>query len=313
MTRAARAARLAVLAIARGLGLFALARRATRREARILCYHGFAYRDEHRFVPQLFMRPETFRRRLDRIARHGFTWVTLEELVDRLETGTPVDGLVVLTVDDGWTGFRRFAWPEIARRGIPCTLYLTTYYAEKERPVVNVLRRYLEWKGMELPDPLDDSAAEAARLTALAVDAGIDLTCADGSLFRLSPPGDVAAMAAEGLDVQLHTHRHRLPVEPRAFADEVERNRACIERLTRRPARHLCYPSGEHDPAHDPLLAAHGVRSATTTTLGLVRPGADLLRLPRILDGEDLRPVELDAELSGFMTLLRRLLGRPAR
>ena len=65
MTRLADAA----LYLARGCGLFALARVLTAGRLRILCYHGVALDDEFEFQPMLFMRAATFADRLDRLMR----------------------------------------------------------------------------------------------------------------------------------------------------------------------------------------------------------------------------------------------------
>ena len=305
-----RTIKLAVLASANALGLFWLARQLTRKQARILCYHGFAYRDEQQFVPQLFMHPATFAARVAQIQRAGFTPVSLETLVQKLERGESVANLLVITVDDGWTGFARFAWPVLKANALPCTLYLTTWYAEKERPVVNVLRRYLRWRGVNLPAELADNAAEYAQLQQAAAAAGVDLSCADGELFRLSRFPELRELAAQGLDIQLHTHRHRLPLEPAALRRELDDNRQRIAQLRDGPVEHLCYPSGEYQAAHLPLLQANGVRSATTTVLGLVGQQSNRWQLPRLLDGENLHPLEFAAELSGFTSLLRRVLRR---
>jgi len=85
-----RSAKLAALRCLSAIGLFALARVLTRHEARILCYHGFSYRDEPEFAPQLFMQPATFRQRLDQIAAHGFQVVSLQELVRRVPVSDQV-------------------------------------------------------------------------------------------------------------------------------------------------------------------------------------------------------------------------------
>lgn len=305
-----RLVKLSLLALARALGLFVVARFCTRHEARILCYHGFAYRDEHDFAPKLFMHPATFAKRMARLRRSGYQVVSLATLVQRLQARQPIDRLVVITVDDGWTGFARFAWPTLQQHALPATLYLTTWYAEKERPVLNVLRRYLVWHGLSLPAEQADNLAEYRQLQAAAAAAGLSLACSDGELFRLSTPAAIAAMAQQGLDVQLHTHRHCLPLAPDELANELQQNRQRIEALTGKPAADLCYPSGDYHAAHLPLLQTQAVRSATTTRLGLVNADSDLLQLPRLLDGENWHTLEFDAELSGFASLLRRWRGR---
>lgn len=305
-----RSIKLVVLAVAQLLGLFALARRLTRGQARILCYHGFAYHDEHRFAPKLFMQPQTFTRRMEQLARSGYDVVPLAELLRRLQHGESIDNLVVITVDDGWTGFARFAFPVLQRLQLPSTLYLTTWYVEKQRPVLNVLRRYLQWRGVALPAESANNLQEYQQLQRAAAQAGVALEHDGERLFRLSTLAEVQAMAAQGLDVQLHTHRHCLPRDPAALADELNHNRQLITTVTKRAADDLCFPSGEYHAEHLPLLRDNAVRSATTTVLGLVTSQSDLLQLPRLLDGENWHPLEFAAELSGFMTLLRRALGR---
>jgi hypothetical protein len=62
----------AVLTAARTAGLFALARRLTAHDLRILCYHGAALRDEHRFRPALFMSEATFSQRIRSLERQAY-------------------------------------------------------------------------------------------------------------------------------------------------------------------------------------------------------------------------------------------------
>lgn len=303
--------RIAVLRIAQALGFFALARRLTRGEARILCYHGFSYRDEHAFAPQLFMRPATFVQRLEQIAAGGFHVITLQELVQRLRARQSLSNTLVMTVDDGWTGFARFALPELQRRGWPVTLYLTTYYATKRRPVLNVLRQYLQWKKAALPPQAQADAQEHQNLLHASRTAGVDLRCQDGGLFELASPESLRTLCAQGLDLQLHTHRHRYPEADDLLAQEIDTNRRIVQELSQRPANHLCFPSGQYRRASFALLEQMQIQSATTTHLGLVNHRSDPMELPRLLDGENLHPVEFAAELSGFASLVRRLRSRP--
>lgn len=294
------------------LGGFALARWLTRNEARILCYHGFSYRDEHRFAPPLFMRIDTFRMRLKRIEQLGFQVISLDQLINRLDTGADLRHTLVLTVDDGWTGFAEQAFPEIRARNWPCTLYLTTWCIEHHLPVLNVLRRYLLWHGVTLPEPTGDDQEDWQVLQRLARQANIQLTTRQaGSLFRLCDIDTLAAMHQQGLDLQLHTHRHRVPAENHLLLKELEDNRQFLRRIVpTHQLAHFCYPSGEYRPEQFETLRKAGIRSATTTELGLVRHGDNPLRLKRLLDAENLSDLEFRAELSGFKSLLRRFKPR---
>jgi len=76
--------------LAKLMGLFALARRITRRGLRILCYHSFSTDSDaaHRFRPGTFMRPQTFRRRIDVLARMKLPVLPLHDALNRLRDGT---------------------------------------------------------------------------------------------------------------------------------------------------------------------------------------------------------------------------------
>jgi hypothetical protein len=94
--------KLAAYHVCKWAGLFALARRLTPGGLRILCYHGFAVDDESEFRPGLFIRVETFRRRLAHLAAHRYPILSLDEAIDRLTRGTLPPNAVVITVDDGF-------------------------------------------------------------------------------------------------------------------------------------------------------------------------------------------------------------------
>jgi peptidoglycan/xylan/chitin deacetylase (PgdA/CDA1 family) len=128
---------------------------------------------------------------------------------------------------------------------------------------------------------------------------------------RSCRPREAATLPAQGVDLQLHTHRHRFPGrDPEALADEIEANRASLNRFAAGPFRHLCYPSGEYDRDAFPQLAALGIVSATTTVPGMNGAGTPPLELRRFLDSENCSPIRFEAELSGFLELVRGAFGR---
>ena len=70
--------KLNVLRLARTLGVFALFRRLTRRRGRILCYHGGALGDEHRYNGKLFGQSDMLRQRLEWLRAKGFVPASLD-------------------------------------------------------------------------------------------------------------------------------------------------------------------------------------------------------------------------------------------
>lgn len=332
----------AVLHAAKVLGLFRLSRRLTRDALRILCYHGISLDDEHEFRRKLFMRSETFRRRLDILARYGFPVLGLHEAVERLERGDLPPNAVVLTFDDGWRGCLDGAFEALAERGLPATLYLTTYYVEQRQPVFDVLVGYLFWKsrrdrvnldglGLEPAGDCDIASDDArGRVGERIVTFGNESLDAAGRrhlteelarrldvdfepirerrLFELMTFEEAGRLKELGVDLQLHTHRHRIDLhDAKGLRREIEDNRERLASIAPGPLTQFCYPSGVHHERVFPWLSELGIRSATTTDVGLCDASSSLYALPRIVDGEDVSEIEFEAELSGMLEVTRRL------
>lgn len=325
---------------AKALGLFRLARKLTARDLRILCWHGFDLTGESAFGPRLFQRADTFERRLDALVAGGYPVLPLREAVQRLASRTLPDAAVVLTIDDGAASTVLRGAEPLARRNLPATLYVTTYHVEHPTPVFETSLRYLVWRSsaerislagigpytegeLDLGDEnavravtaalirhakreLDEPGRQAlGRLVAERLGLDWDEHCASRRC-SLTTPEELRDLAGRGIDLQLHTHRHRFPPTEADTFREILENRAALERIL--PGRYdqLCYPSSEYDPVQFPWLRAAGVRSATTCNVGLNPPGTHPLALNRFLDGECVSQIEFEAEVSGFAELCRR-------
>ena len=334
--------KLIILYLAKYLGLFHYSKRKTRRGLQILCYHGFSLADEHEFRPKLFMTAATLEKRLAVLKKSGFPVLPLDEACDRLKAGTLPDNAVVITMDDGWQGAADFAWPLFRKYGFDWTLYLTTYYAEKQTQVMNLALQYLCWKSREKIVDLSSLSPDLGKEIRLDVEMSreqlaetlveIGKKCPtaqdrqdfvrraasalrldqkefeDKQLFRLIDLGTAREMVASGVDLQLHTHRHNLGNGDKAtLAQELEDNRKSIAKAGNTDPRHLCYPSGYYEPRHLQYLEELGIKSATTCFSGLNYADTPLLELKRFLDGENISQIEFEAELYGFQELLRKL------
>jgi peptidoglycan/xylan/chitin deacetylase (PgdA/CDA1 family) len=323
---------------ARAAGLFRLSRLLTGDALRIVCWHGTSLAGEQRVFPGLFLSPDDLERRL--LALHRHPVLPLEEAVRRLRAGTLPPASVALTIDDGFFGTLRHAWPALRRHGFPATLYATTYHVRSGTPVFRLLVRWafhesavpvldLSQLGVGMvgavrmaPGPARTEAmwrlvrhaeerlseperqALADRVaSALGVDLG---PVREGRWLSLASADELRAAAGEGLDVQLHTHRHRFPLSRELALRELRDNRGVLEPLAGRALRHFCYPSGYVRPGHLPWLEEAQVESATTCEPGLNRRGDSLLTLRRFLDSAEISQLEFEAELSGFSELLRQ-------
>lgn len=332
---------LVILRVAKLAGLFGLARRLTARDLRILCYHGAALRDEHHFRPSLFMSKETFAARMDFLHRQGYPVITLDAAVDGLPQGDWPRGATVVTIDDGWFGTYRQMQPALGARGFPATLYIASYYFDRQTQVFNVAANYVLWRaGSQLLDLAQVAEALSGRYEL--ADAGqraaawrclddfaetLENAEARQALFRRLcgvlglDAGEIERericafmgieeareLQASGIDIQLHSHRHRFPAESfEAARAEIEDNRRALAPVGNPTLRHFCYPSGDYEAGQLAWLGRLGIASATTTDRGFTRAGDSPYELRRFLDSEEISSLEFEAEMSGFFELIRR-------
>ncbi len=327
---------------ARRLGVFHLASVSRWRNQRllILCYHSITLDEEHRWRRSLFFTAEEFRQRLELIREYRLNILPLGEAIDRLAAGTLPPRAAVLTFDDGSVDFGTIVVPMLKQFGFPATVYVSTYYSQKRLPIFHLMVSYLLWKGrqgtlpalpalglrssVDLSDRQRRTATEDAivayaeqagwsaedrdrRLPELAAAVGVDYEdLRRRRVLQLMTADEMAAVAAAGFDVQLHTHRHRLPRERELFNREIEENRALIQRVSGRPAVHFCYPRGVHYPESPQWLKEQGVTTATTCVPGLSSRAMAPLLLPRLVDTAGLSPIEFEGWLSGISDLLPR-------
>lgn len=331
---------------ARAAGVQKLVRDSAWRRHRvaILCYHGVSLVDEHEWDSSLFVRQDFLARRLEFLQRGGYNVLPLDEAVTRLYQRSLPPRSVVLTFDDGNHDFLARAIPVMKEYEVPATVYLTTYYAENDFAVFDVMARYIIWKGrMRVPAiaPLmkdldleertgwEDASNDLVRavkygnwsalakeqlLYRLAEALEVDYDAlVEARVLRIMTPAEVSQTAELGFDVQLHTHRHRTPSEETLFQREIRDNAKAIERMTGRTPNHFCYPQGWVEPEFVPWLADLGVRSATTTRTGLASPSSDPLLLPRIIDHPGLSSEEFESALTGVAAFFPKRPSRPLK
>jgi len=121
----------------------------------------------------------------------------------------------------------------------------------------------------------------------------------NSKLFQIMSPDEASECARRGVDIQLHTHRHRTPDDRDLFLREIRDNARRIQELAGSAPTHFCYPSGVTAPQFLPWLKEAGVTSATTCEHGLARSSTDPLMLPRYSDGSSVTDIDFESWLSG--------------
>ena len=309
----------------------------------ILCYHGVSLDDEHLWDPKLYMSAELLHERFQMLNELRANVVSLDKAIQDLYAGSLPERSVVITFDDGAYDFYSLARPLLREFGFPATVYLTTYYSDFNRPVFDVMCSYLLWKGrgqtLDYPKALpsakfldENGRAVASReirgfarrqglsgrekdalLASIAARLKIDYErLCEKRVLHLMTPDEVASAARDGIDIQLHTHRHRVSIHREKFLREIQQNRERIAASSANPARHFCYPGGFHLPEFPAWLRTCGVISATTCKPGLAYRKTNPLLLPRLVDHTSLSRVEFMAWISGLGSLLPHRSHPPA-
>lgn len=297
---------------------------------------------EGHFGNFLYMSEGKFMQRMKYLESSDYHVIGLGEGVAALKDGNIKPNSVVVTIDDGWYSTYRCMFPALQACSIPATVYLTSYYCEKQLPVVTVLLNYLlastsckevieldlagrlqvfdlsveSDKGRLMAccqghlDSLDSEEGKQSFLEELSSKLGVDYqSIISKQLFHLMTPAQVQEMASCGVDFQLHTHCHTISKqETYCIEDEIVKNSQFINSLVDIDLVHFCYPSGIYDPQIWPELEKLNVESATTTEIGLADKNTHKYAIPRILDGEQISDIEFEAELSGFNDMVRRIL-----
>jgi peptidoglycan/xylan/chitin deacetylase (PgdA/CDA1 family) len=335
-----RSLKIAALRLLRGARMFEVVADSHWRRERllILCYHGTSIEDEHLWRPALYMTQETLRTRLAFLKHGQYAVLPLGEALERLRDRTLPARSVALTFDDGTYDFYSQARPLLQEYGFPATVYLTTYYALCELPVFNLICSYMLWKRrgeviadaqeVGLQGPLDlrtESArhrvvrslidlAEREGMSGVQKDdlaarlahfLGIDYAALHAKrILQIMNANEVRDLGKNGIDIQLHTHRHRMPKDGALFSREIRENQEHILELTSTRAVHFCYPGGVYQPVFLPWLRAEQVISATTCDAGLCARQSESLLLPRFVDNQSRMQVEFEGWAAGVGDLL---------
>lgn len=336
-----RKARLPILRASKALGLFRVAKALTRKKLRILCYHNFAVAGTPEWERLLTIDARTFEERMTHLAKHGYTVLGLEEGLDGLESGVLPDLPTVITIDDGWFNIKRYAHAILKRHGFPYTIYVSSHYSKHQVPLFDISVQYLlktarkqtvQLDGLNLPFDVNVDLSDEAcanELRERIVDYGhtrlnpegrrdfllkaaelleVDFRPRDDErAYHFVSASEIRELVADGVDIQMHTYHHVWPMDRERALKELADDRAYLEPLAGKTLRHFCYPNGIFDESQFPYLTEANVRSATTCKSGHNDAETHEFALNRFLDSDDIHPLEFEAEMAGYLEIMRRI------
>lgn len=335
-----------ILLVSKYIGLFYLCKLVYRNRIRILCYHGFSIRNEEEFVPGLFIRPDIFSKRMQYLKDKNFNVISLDEAYEDVTNNNIKDNSVVITIDDGFYSTYSLALPILKKHNFPSTLYLTSYYFDKDCPIFSLAVKYMFWNsqvhevdlsGLNIRELksislIKKGSAEWAKTVEIIIKIGqayendqkrvallkkigqiLDQDFDDinrSRILNLINEQELNDCIQNGMDIELHTHRHKLPTDFELAKYEIEKNKNRINPLLKKPMSHFCYPSGEWEKEHWDILDAQNIKTSTTCENGLITSKTPLHAWSRFLDSKRISQIEFESELCGFTELLRAVRGK---
>jgi peptidoglycan/xylan/chitin deacetylase (PgdA/CDA1 family) len=205
---------------------------------------------------------DVFQQQLDSVVERGCTSLTVSQFREAMRGVAPLpDRPVLITFDDGFADFHETALAALRDRGLAATLYLTTGFLDG-RPQHAVERKF------------DD---------------------------RMLAWSQVAAIAAEGVEIGGHSHAHaHLDTLARSrVRDEVRLCKALLEDELGAAVRTFAYPHGYSSPAVRRLVCEAGYESACGVKNALSSTEDDPFSLARLTVRESTTLSEFRAWLAG--------------
>jgi peptidoglycan/xylan/chitin deacetylase (PgdA/CDA1 family) len=213
------------------------------RRVPVLLYHSVSESPSAAIAPYA-VTPAVFARQLDVVVESGRTALTVSQYAAALVTGRLPERPVVITFDDGYADFHEHAIPELARRGLPSTVYVTTGFLEG-RPGSRTRNR-----------PPD----------------------------RMLQWSQVRELTASGVEIGGHSHSHfQLDTLRRDDArDEITRCKALLEDALEAEVATFAYPHGYSSPAVRSATRAAGYSSAAGVKNAFSSETDDLFSIARL-------------------------------
>lgn len=252
---------------------------------RVLVYHRFAAPGSD--MPHR-VSADQFAWQLDTI-RKNFDIITFGECITRfLQHGVWPKGTVVLTIDDGYHDMYQWAWPELAKRKLPATFFVTTAFVDGTLWLWPDRLEYALFK----TDRTECSITMPEQQITLSLDSSQTRSaawqrCSDHCIrlennrrlafikqleeqlnveLPLAPPPEYAAvtweqlqeMQAGGIEIGGHTINHPIlsKISPELLDNEIGQCRKLIQEQLNAPVNSFCYTNSGPGDVNEAVIAA---------------------------------------------------------
>lgn len=239
-----------------------------------------------------------------------FNVLSLEEVVNRLQSGALPPRAAAITFDDGYADNVTVALPLLQQAGLTATFFIATGYLDGGRMWNDTITESVRACGgaeLDLSEvglgcwPLATPSMRhaAARAITLAIKreapsrrAELTARVAERSSVRL--PDDLMMTSAQlrsladaGMAIGAHTVSHPIlrALDDAAALREITDSKSWLESLIGRPVALFAYPNGvpgeDYDARHVQMVRRAGFKAACATRWGAAARDSDLFQLPR--------------------------------
>ncbi|MBF0555623.1 MAG: polysaccharide deacetylase family protein [Nitrospirae bacterium] len=214
----------------------------------VLTYHNIGRPPKGARLPGLYVSPGAFHLQMRYLKAAGFTVVSLDGIVDFVNSQSHVNHPrrpVALTFDDGFQDFNDNAWPVLKALGFPVTVFVVTGRVGGENlwdcEYLNVRKKLLDWDA-------------------------------------------ISRLKDEGVSFASHTMTHPslTSLAGEALRGEIFGSKAALEEKSGMGVDYFCYPYGDYNEESAEMVKAAGYKAAFTTRKGCVFKGDNPYELNRI-------------------------------
>lgn len=224
---------------------FKLLTRSPEREVPILMYHKINPSWKSGGLG-LRVSPKNFEQQLRYLKDHGYTSITLAQLAEHYEKGTPLPRYpIVLTFDDGYLDNYKYAFPLLKKYQFTGTIFLVSNLVGKTNRWDEVLGRP--------SNPLMDWP-------------------------------QIKEMEKYGVEFGSHTmtHPHLGAIPLKRARKEIVQSKHDLEKKLGHPVSTFCYPYGSYNHRVTKIVSEAGFKAATVVELGRNTASTNPFQLKRI-------------------------------
>lgn len=278
---------------------------------KVLMYHRFAppgAKNNHR------VSVDEFAWQLDTI-RRDFRVISLSECIEYLKLhGSWPKKSVVLTIDDGYRDMYEWAYPELLKRKMPATFFVTTRFIDGEiwlwpdrleYAIRNTIHKFVSvaFGDTVFKFPLQDDQQRTAAWKALS-DHCIGVADHERrefiktieNILEVSKPHSPSAeysastwselreMHQNGIEIASHTSNHPIlsRVDPILLDSEIAGSKTVIEERLGTKIKSFCYPNGMPDDINNTVVSAVCKAGFICSVIASTSVSWDYYRIPRM-------------------------------